>query len=82
MDRIIVHEFLEGVTGHDREVELPIPMHRREVAKDPLDVRPLARLTQHAGRGIESAQPSRMSRLPCHAQQCARPTADIECRPR
>src|SRR5205085_10542025 len=44
---VILNELLEGMTGHDDQVELPLPADRREVAEDPLDVRPRTRLVEH-----------------------------------
>ena len=35
---VVVDEDLEGVAGHDDEVELVAPVERGQIAEDPLDV--------------------------------------------
>ena len=55
MDFIVLDEYLKGMTRHDDEVELAVPAGRREIARDPLDIRTFTRLRQHTRSRVESA---------------------------
>jgi hypothetical protein len=57
---VVADELLEGVAGHDRQVELAVPGGRGGVGQDPLDVAAGARLVEHGGVGVEPAQPARV----------------------
>ena len=60
---VVLDQYLKGVAGHDYQVKLARPGGRREVAADPLDVRAPARLRQHAGCGIQPAEPAGVAGL-------------------
>src|SRR5271154_4874059 len=66
------------MASHHDQVEFSIETDRSEVAEDPFDVRALARLLEHPGCRIESAQSSRVTGLASAMQHGARAAADIK----
>jgi hypothetical protein len=76
--RVDLQDHLDGVAGHDDEVELLIPGARGSLTEDPLDIRPLPCLLQHRPGGVDPSQSAGVPGLPGQAQQLIRSAADIE----
>lgn len=76
---IVVDEDLEGVTGHDDEVEPVAPVERGQIAQDPLDVGLLLPgQVEHGGGGVEAAESSGVAGLAGGMQELAGAAADVE----
>jgi hypothetical protein len=75
---VVVDEDLEGVTGHDGQVELAVERHRRRRARHPLDVGAAPSHAETRRVRIQPAQPSGMPGLPGPVQERPGPAADVE----
>lgn len=75
---LISDEDLEGLAGHDDQVELPVERDGRQIPEDPRCVRPCSRHVEHPRRGIKPDQPPGVTRVAGHVQEGARPAADVE----
>lgn len=76
---VVVDEYLEGVTGHDDEVELLVAVDGGQVAKGPVDVGLLPPgQVEHGGGGVEAAESSVVAGLAGGMQELAGAATDVE----